>query len=240
MVEKPNQEDKDAPGNERKVTSWSVFKESLFNTPTLIVTMLYVYIAAIGIVYSWALYRMFGINIFDYSEIADFLLAAFKNAFALLSIVLIAAIGATVESFMANRARRNVELVQRYLEDHKKKLDQLESEESNTTDKQREAELKQISRIQDEILKDFEEERARSFLHRLFGLPPRPMLISQGRRRGIVTIIISFIILFSSLLLPYYSAGRTASSIKEGKTPEVDVRYRSFSGSAGQVTEPGL
>src|SRR5215217_8741638 len=98
MVEKPNQEDKDAPGNERKVTSWSVFKESLFNTPTLIVTMLYVYIAAIGIVYSWALYRMFGINIFDYSEIADFLLAAFKNAFALLSIVLIAAIGATVES----------------------------------------------------------------------------------------------------------------------------------------------
>jgi hypothetical protein len=37
----------------------------------------------VGILSSWALYREFGINIFDYAEIGDFLLAAFKSPSAL-------------------------------------------------------------------------------------------------------------------------------------------------------------
>jgi hypothetical protein len=56
----------------------------------------------------------------------------------------------------------------------------------------------------------------------------------------IYAIVIAVTSVFSSCVLPYYSAGKTASSIKAGETSSVDVRYRSFKGSAGQVTVPGL
>jgi hypothetical protein len=51
--------------------------------PTLLLTLLYALITGVGILSSWALYREFGINIFDYAEIGDFLLAAFKSPRAL-------------------------------------------------------------------------------------------------------------------------------------------------------------
>jgi hypothetical protein len=61
------------------------------------------------------------------------------------------------------------------------------------------------------------------------------------RRRWVtVAIFISSVGIFVSLILPYYSATQTASSIKHGQYPSVEVRYRSFSGSAGQVTVPDL
>jgi hypothetical protein len=50
---------------------------------TSFLTLAYVYVNALGILYSWSLYKEFGINIFDYAEIGDFLLAALKNPYAL-------------------------------------------------------------------------------------------------------------------------------------------------------------
>ena len=65
-------------------------------------------------------------------------------------------------------------------------------------------------------------------------------LASLRRQTVILTIVIAVTSVFTSFVLPYYSAGKTASSIKAGETPSVDVRYRSFKGSAGQVTVPSL
>jgi hypothetical protein len=46
--------------------------------PTLLLSLMYVDLTGIGILYSLLFYRQFGINIFDFAEIGDFLLAAFK------------------------------------------------------------------------------------------------------------------------------------------------------------------
>jgi hypothetical protein len=62
----------------------------------------------------------------------------------------------------------------------------------------------------------------------------------QRKRIVIIAIVVTVTIVFSSLILPNFSAARTASSTKHGQYPAVDVRYRSFKGSAGQVTEPNL
>jgi hypothetical protein len=50
-------------------------------------------------------------------------------------------------------------------------------------------------------------------------------------------VLIGAVIVF---VLTYANAAETASDIKNGEKPAVEVRYRSFSGSAGQVTVPGL
>jgi hypothetical protein len=50
----------------------------IFENYTPVFGLLYVYSTGIGIVYSYLIYSKFGINIFDYSEIGDFLLAAIK------------------------------------------------------------------------------------------------------------------------------------------------------------------
>jgi hypothetical protein len=59
------------------------------------------------------------------------------------------------------------------------------------------------------------------------------------RQVGIQSIMIISAFIFAFFVLPFISAILTANSIKAGGTP-VDLRYRSFSGSAGQVTEPDL
>jgi hypothetical protein len=43
------------------------------------VSLLYLQVTTVGVIYSWALFRHFGVNVFDYAETNDFLLAAFKN-----------------------------------------------------------------------------------------------------------------------------------------------------------------
>jgi hypothetical protein len=68
-------------------------KELFLANPTAILSLMYLYVTAIGMLYSFLLYRNFEISIFDYSEIGDFLLAAFKNPIAFLSGGFLAAIG---------------------------------------------------------------------------------------------------------------------------------------------------
>jgi hypothetical protein len=110
MTEEPKQADRDAQGTELKdyITAainaalsrlWDKrlgdkAKKFLGNHPTLVLTLLYLYVTAIGIIYSAILYGRFGINIFDYAETADFLLAAFKNPIAFLAPVILVAMGA--------------------------------------------------------------------------------------------------------------------------------------------------
>ncbi len=47
--------------------------------PAFIVSGLYVFATAIGMFFAWSYLRHFGINVFLYAEISDFLLASFKD-----------------------------------------------------------------------------------------------------------------------------------------------------------------
>jgi len=49
---------------------------------------LYVYVTGIGMALSWSRYKSFELNIFDFAELNDFLLAAFREPIALFGVVL--------------------------------------------------------------------------------------------------------------------------------------------------------
>lgn len=71
--------------------SW--FHRTLTEQPAFLVSVLYVFASVIGLFYSWSFLRPFGINMLQYAELSDFLLASIKEpltwALALLSVVLI-------------------------------------------------------------------------------------------------------------------------------------------------------
>lgn len=62
----------------------------VWDHPGIVLTLVYVYLSALGIAYGWNLYRQFGVNIMDFAEATDFLLAALKNAAWLLPMVTVA------------------------------------------------------------------------------------------------------------------------------------------------------
>lgn len=47
--------------------------------PTLIAGIGYLYLTTFGLIYKWTLYQSFGINLFDYAKVEDFLLAGFEQ-----------------------------------------------------------------------------------------------------------------------------------------------------------------
>jgi hypothetical protein len=84
MTEQPKQEERDAQGNEQKDDSWGKVEKFLRDNRTLSLSLLYLYTTGIGMIYTSVFYSRFGINLFDYSEPGDFLLAAIKKPIALL------------------------------------------------------------------------------------------------------------------------------------------------------------
>ena len=56
--------------------------------PALILTLLFIQISTVGMVYDYALLQQFGINVFQFAELNDFFLAAFKEPFVLIQSVL--------------------------------------------------------------------------------------------------------------------------------------------------------
>ncbi len=55
------------------------FKKIFHDHPALIISVLYVAASVIGMFYSWAYLSRFGINVFNYAHISDFLLASLKE-----------------------------------------------------------------------------------------------------------------------------------------------------------------
>jgi hypothetical protein len=135
--------------------------------PTFGLSLLYLYVTGMGLVYAVTLYGKFGINIIDYSTVADFLLAAFQKplifaytvGFAILQVV-----------------------------------------------------------------------------------TPLIGVFFEGLHRGTIWlgILAGLAVVSVSVSLMFVSGRDAASSIKRGEYPPVDVSYRAFSGTAGQVTESGL
>jgi hypothetical protein len=56
--------------------------------PALLFTLGYLFLAAVGITYDFWLYRAFGVDILDYAEVSDFLLAAVREPMVVLLSVL--------------------------------------------------------------------------------------------------------------------------------------------------------
>ena len=65
-----------------------VFREH----PALLVSSFYVAASFIGMFYSWAYLRGFGINVFNYAQLSDFLLASLKEPFTWVLVILATAL----------------------------------------------------------------------------------------------------------------------------------------------------
>ena len=79
--------------NDSSTTQW--LRKLLSEHPALLISGIYVLASLIGMFFSWAYLRQFGINVFRYAEISDFLLASLKEpltwalaVFALLLVML--------------------------------------------------------------------------------------------------------------------------------------------------------
>jgi len=73
--------------SESKQHSWP--RRALAEHPALFVSGIYFAASLIGLVYSWAFLRAFGINVFRYADISDFLLASLKEPFTWLLAILV-------------------------------------------------------------------------------------------------------------------------------------------------------
>lgn len=60
--------------------------------PALLVSAFYVAASSIGMFYSWAYLRQFGINVFNYAQLSDFLLASLKEPYTWALVFLAAAL----------------------------------------------------------------------------------------------------------------------------------------------------
>ena len=86
----------------------------LMGNPTFLVTSLYLCISSLGLLYEYALFDEFEINILDYSEAADFFLAAFKRPQAFLNSIMIVST-LVVYRIVANFARKQRSTIIRVL-----------------------------------------------------------------------------------------------------------------------------
>ena len=77
----------------------------LTNHPGILISGLYLLASAIGMLDSWWYYRHFGVNVFLYSDLADFLLASFRSPTAWFVVVLVAAIAAWEQVASLRRSR---------------------------------------------------------------------------------------------------------------------------------------
>ena len=80
-------------------------RSALREHPALLVSALYVAASVIGMFYSWAYLRRFGINVFNYAQISDFLLASLKEplTWALVVAALLLVLG---DNTMSRRVER--------------------------------------------------------------------------------------------------------------------------------------
>ena len=84
-----------------KETIQKIFKEH----PALMVSAFYVAASVIGMFYSWAYLRHFGINVFNYAQISDFLLASLKEPFTW-GLVILAVVLVLIDNASSRRVGR--------------------------------------------------------------------------------------------------------------------------------------
>lgn len=73
--------------------------------PALLVSAFYVAASFIGMFYSWAYLRTFGVNVFNYAQLSDFLLASLKEPFTW-ALVAISVVLVMLDNASSRRAER--------------------------------------------------------------------------------------------------------------------------------------
>lgn len=89
--------------NEESQKTW--ISGLLREHPALLASMLYLAASAIGMFYSWAFFREFGINVFNFAQIGDFLLASLKEPVTWL-LVAVAIVSMVGENAMSRRYQK--------------------------------------------------------------------------------------------------------------------------------------
>lgn len=79
----------------------AIFREH----PALLVSAFYVAASVIGMFYSWAYLRHFGINVFNYAQISDFLLASLKEPLTW-GLVILAVVFVSIDNKSSLRVER--------------------------------------------------------------------------------------------------------------------------------------
>jgi hypothetical protein len=230
MPEESKQKDKDAQGKEPQATRRGKVKGFFREHPTFFLTLMYVDLTGIGILYTLIFYRQFGINIFDFAEIGDFLLAAFKapaitflvllaqvlliilftlilrpllaQVWSLLSVLL-----SEIGIYWAVVAWRK--LVEGHLMDSFRQRRASEGQRNT-----------QQSDVSDEKL------------YARIGY-----LITATVLLGAVALTVLTIV---TAIVPLRLAVSQAEAVKQGEQAQVTVQYRQFGSSTKQVTERGL
>lgn len=87
--------------NDTESPLYAVFREH----PALIVSGFYVLASFVGMFWSWAFLRGFGIDVFDYAQISDFLLASLKEPFTW-ALVILAFLMVQADNANSRRAER--------------------------------------------------------------------------------------------------------------------------------------
>jgi len=82
------------PSSDSESKRYPWYRQALAEHPALLFSAIYFTVSSIGLVYSWAFLRAFGINVFRYADISDFLMASLKEPFtwllAMLAVLLVA------------------------------------------------------------------------------------------------------------------------------------------------------
>lgn len=99
----------DKPDEKRKANNSTIayFKEH----PTLAISLSYLLLAFIGIYYNYILYLQFNLNIFDFIEINDFLVGAFKQPISI-AIILFSILGMLFDDWSSRRKYRILSIEQ--------------------------------------------------------------------------------------------------------------------------------
>lgn len=92
-----------------RASRWTDIHDSIKNLlrehPALVVSALYVAASIVGMFYAWAFLREFGINVFYYAQISDFLVASLKEPFTW-ALVLFAVLLVAGDNAMSRRFGR--------------------------------------------------------------------------------------------------------------------------------------
>ena len=84
----PEQAAEASAGPRLREVGKSAFTRIIREHPTLVLTLLYIGLTFVGVVHDFFFYLYFKINVLDYSETGDFLLAGLKNPLAVLLAIL--------------------------------------------------------------------------------------------------------------------------------------------------------
>lgn len=88
-------------GAEQQSPAWT--QQLLREHPALLISGLYVSASTIGMFFAWNFLRRFGINVFNYAEIGDFLLASLKEPFTW-AVTILAALLVALDNASSRRA----------------------------------------------------------------------------------------------------------------------------------------